>query len=158
MMSCHASVVNLIAVDEHTLRVSGVIDAAGPQCASLVVNVSLPSGDANGSVTVSGSTWTGDLPVAAGGLLGLCGRECAVEVKCLDGSGTTQCKDTKKSTISCCDPVPSTYALAARDQSGQWLAAGDCVKGGSAVVVAPPHEGPVVWTVDGSVVFADPLT
>ena len=54
-----------------------------------------------------------------------------------------------------CTPVPADYALQVFDNNNQPVADGQCVPGNSARVVAPDHEGPVQWTVDGSAAAAD---
>ena len=49
-----------------------------------------------------------------------------------------------------CVEVPPDYALVVYEAEGWQVAVGTCVKGAVARVIAPQHEGPVLWTVDGA--------
>jgi len=48
-----------------------------------------------------------------------------------------------------CTPVPAGYALRVLDEQGNTVAEGACVNGAFVDIVAPEHQGPVSWEVDG---------
>lgn len=54
-----------------------------------------------------------------------------------------------------CNPVPNLYHLKLLDDDGNEIPPGLCVQGERAEVVAPEHEGPVEWQLDGQPVSAD---
>ncbi len=48
-----------------------------------------------------------------------------------------------------CDPVPASYELVVREANGSLVQPGNCVLGENIEVIAPEHQGPVEWELDG---------